>query len=91
MANHHLDSGAIFDQFAESTSNVLPLATGSVPERLYHFTDANGMAGIIRWGKLWSTLITGLNDRSELRYGVDVLRAMLSKAGSRATGRSCRS
>jgi hypothetical protein len=72
----------ILDRFSASAASALEVASGSVPAKLYHFTDAYGMVGIVQRATLWATLATGLNDRSELRYGVEVLRGLLSQASS---------
>lgn len=46
---------------------------GLMPDRLYHYTDANGLEGIIRTGKLWATHRKFLNDSSEIGYGYSIL------------------
>jgi hypothetical protein len=42
------------------------------PPMLYHYTNGDGLKGIIESGKLWFTDIFGLNDPSELRHGLSV-------------------
>jgi hypothetical protein len=40
------------------------------PSALYHFTDAVGLAGIPGEGILRASLVTSLNDSSEVQHGV---------------------
>ncbi len=46
------------------------LVTKSPPETIYHYTNLDGLQGVLKSGKLWLTDIFGQNDTSELRYGV---------------------
>jgi hypothetical protein len=39
-----------------------------LPTAVYHYTDANGLLGIITSGRLWATDYRYLSDSSELRY-----------------------
>ena len=39
----------------------------------WHYTGVIGMLGIIRSGQLWASSVHSLNDKSELRFGWDVL------------------
>lgn len=41
----------------------------AAPSRLYHFTDCDGLIGILKTKTLWASLATSLNDRSEIEYG----------------------
>jgi hypothetical protein len=43
-----------------------------LPPLLYHFTDAAGLAGILGDGILRASLVTSLNDCSEIQHGVDL-------------------
>lgn len=49
----------------------------NVPERLYHFCDANAMASIIQRRTLWASLSTCLNDASEVVYGLNRARSII--------------
>lgn len=40
-----------------------------VPETLWHYTDADGLFGILTKGRLWATDVSHLNDPSEVRHG----------------------
>jgi hypothetical protein len=48
------------------------------PETLYHFSDAAGLAGIVRNRVLWATVASGMNDSSELQYGLRVVHDCLA-------------
>jgi len=39
------------------------------PAQIYHFTDCDGLIGILKTKTLWASLATSLNDRSEMEYG----------------------
>lgn len=47
---------------------------------LYHYTDANGLAGIIKNQKIWFTSMFHLNDPSELKYGLEIAAELLNDA-----------
>lgn len=47
------------------------------PPVLYHFTDAVGLAGILGNRILWASLISALNDCSELQYGLHLAADLL--------------
>ena len=50
------------------TSKILREQAESPPDTLWHYTNAAGLLGILRSGKLWATNTEYLNDASELRY-----------------------
>ena len=41
---------------------------GSVPDRLWHYTDSSGLLGIAKSKALWCTDYRFLNDREEIKY-----------------------
>jgi hypothetical protein len=41
----------------------------AAPDQIYHFTDCDGLIGILKTKTLWASLATSLNDRSEMEYG----------------------
>jgi hypothetical protein len=45
------------------------------PPALYHYTSGNGLIGIIKSGKLWSTQVNCLNDASEYVYAIARLQS----------------
>jgi hypothetical protein len=49
----------------------------SKPRRLYHYTTAEGLLGIIESRTLWATSIHYLNDSSEYRYAFSLARTTL--------------
>lgn len=54
----------------------LPLASGE-PERVYHYTDAGGLYGIVTGKCLWASDVWFMNDAREARYGLDVIEREL--------------
>jgi Protein of unknown function (DUF2971) len=52
------DSAAIFDSF----------------ETLYHYTDLNGLIGIVQNQTLWATNVHFLNDKNEQKYGIELVK-----------------
>lgn len=51
------------------------------PEIIYHYTDDNGLAGILQHGTLWLTDIFSLNDPSELRHGIGIASGLIRELG----------
>lgn len=49
------------------------------PGLLWHYSDAAGMAGIVRTEKLWATDTRFLNDSTELAYGLSLAVESLRK------------
>jgi hypothetical protein len=47
------------------------------PAVVYHYTDAFGLEGILRTGKLWATHFDFLNDTSEFRFAAETLAETL--------------
>jgi hypothetical protein len=43
-----------------------------VPDTVYHYTDDNGLIGILQHGTLWLTDIFSLNDPTELKHGIGI-------------------
>jgi hypothetical protein len=56
--NQANDSDAIFDTF----------------ETLYHYTDLNGLIGIVQNQALWATNVQFLNDKKEQKYGIELVK-----------------
>lgn len=56
-----------------------------LPRRLYHYTSQAGLLGILASRSLWATRIEFLNDSTEFRYAIDLLKealdARISAAG----------
>ncbi|GAB2575479.1 hypothetical protein GCM10027034_02110 [Ramlibacter solisilvae] len=51
----------------------LRLVPASFPDNVYHYTSLEGFMGIVRSRSLWMTEFAYLNDRREVRYGLDML------------------
>lgn len=62
--------------------------SGRPPAILYHFTDANGLVGIVRSQSLWFTRASGLNDASEFVLGMEVSRRVLERLAVAASSGS---
>lgn len=45
----------------------------TLPEHLWHYTDANGLIGILETGKMWATQVTCLNDTLEQLFFGDLV------------------
>jgi hypothetical protein len=49
------------------------------PEFLYHYTSQDGLLGIVKSGTLWSTNIFYMNDSTEFRQPLGMLRERVNK------------
>ncbi len=47
---------------------------------LYHYTTADGLAGIVRSGQIWAHNLGNMGDFTEVRYGASVLRAHIDRS-----------
>lgn len=47
--------------------------------KLYHYTDLNGLKGIVESQSLWATSLLFLNDSEELKHGMQCIRNALPK------------
>jgi len=45
----------------------------SPPRIIYHYTDINGLLGLIVTGEIWATHVSRLNDASEYHHGIKVV------------------
>jgi hypothetical protein len=50
--------------------------------RLYHYTNAAGLIGIIKSQEIWFTEYRHLNDPTELTYGIKIAKQVLATAGA---------
>src|SRR3569833_580581 len=68
-------------QNAQNTEQLLErcIRAPQLPERLFHYTNADGLKGIIRTRTFWFTDIAYLNDSMEFMFGVSCLDKALSK------------
>lgn len=53
----------------------------AVTKPLYHYTDRNGLKGIVNNQQIWLTHYRYLNDTSELSFGMDIAREVLKEVG----------
>jgi len=54
--------------------------------KLYHYTTARGIEGIISKREIWSTDIESMNDTKEIKYGVEVIEEEIKSAKERYEG-----
>jgi hypothetical protein len=45
---------------------------------LFHYTTGEGLIGILESGELWATQVSCLNDSSEIRYALSMLRGFFT-------------
>lgn len=48
------------------------------PNLLFHYTDGNGLLGILEKQKIWASSVYHLNDAKEFRYAVDLITERLA-------------
>ncbi|TXT36351.1 MAG: hypothetical protein FD135_4348, partial [Comamonadaceae bacterium] len=63
----------------------LQLVPASYPDTIYHYTSIEGFLGIVRTRSVWMTDFSYLNDRREVRYGLDLLLEVVNAMHSTAT------
>jgi len=51
----------------------VPLISDSFPDTIYHYTDVNGLIGLISSGCIWAIHVNRLNDLSENKHGFDLV------------------
>lgn len=56
------------------------------PARLYHYTTAEGLQGIVSSRTVWATNAAYVNDSSELTHGYRIVKAWLEAKASGSTG-----
>jgi hypothetical protein len=72
----NLDEFNSYAQF-ELRAAFNPYDIDNLPERLYHYTNADGMLGILSSRKLWATHYSFLNDYNEFEYAKGLIRDTL--------------
>jgi hypothetical protein len=50
------------------------------PKLLYHYTTAQGLLGILKSNVLWASNLLYMNDFSELKYSIELIKSELEKA-----------
>lgn len=56
------------------------IVSESPPKIIYHYTDINGLLGLIASGRIWATHASRLNDSSEYHHGTRVVADCVGKA-----------
>ena len=59
-------------------SSGAPVSTDPIPRQLFHYTDIQGLKGILESNSLWASAAYYLNDLSEIEYGCSLLLGELS-------------
>lgn len=57
----------------------LEFTNAQPPQELFHYTSEENVLNIVRFGNLWATECTYLNDESELQAGINIFREELQK------------
>lgn len=57
----------------------LKLTQKTQPDVVYHYTSLEGFIGIIKSQSIWMTEFSYLNDRREVRYGMDLLIGVIQR------------
>jgi DUF2971 family protein len=58
---------------------------GEPPVKLYHYSDLTGLHSMLKTGKFWCTDVTFTNDKSEVSYGLGLVRESVGKIAQEAT------
>lgn len=66
------------ETFARITS-FLKSKKEPAPDYIYHYTDKNGLYGILQSGNIWLSDIYQMNDPSEMRYGLTPVNDIADK------------
>jgi hypothetical protein len=69
------------DGLVDATGAVLSADVNppNCPQQLFHFSDLQGMVGILESRTLWASLATSLSDQSEVSYGLSRARALIQR------------
>jgi hypothetical protein len=79
MTDVHLTQAEINRYWNFVTSEVKKFLHPPPPSGvLWHYTSGDGLVGIIETGKLWTTQVSCVNDSTELRYGISLVRDALT-------------
>jgi hypothetical protein len=75
MDNYEFESKmSVMDQWAETLRvELVRLITDRPPNIIYHYTDVNGLIGLIDSGCIWATHVSRLNDASENMHGFNLV------------------
>ncbi len=70
------DGGGLVDTLQKTYDRLTSPPT--LPRLIYHFTDADGLIGIIQHRSLRGTLATALNDKSEMKIALEVAKELVA-------------
>ena len=70
--------------FLKLRDEILASLGRALPTEFWHYTDANGLIGILESGKIWATQVSCLNDSLEHKYFGDLV---LEEVRRRLTGK----
>jgi hypothetical protein len=62
-------------EYRQFCADHVPAFARSHSEELWHYTDANGLIGILKTGQIWATQISCLNDTLEQRHFGELIHA----------------
>lgn len=68
------------DDLPEDVQTLVSAVTESGPELIWHYTNADGLLGILKSGAIWATDAAYVNDTAELVYTLDEVRKAVVKA-----------
>lgn len=63
--------------FPQALDSITGSAFAPVSEPLFHYTDSDGLLGIVRDRRLWASEAASLNDRAEVRQGWAAIRSLV--------------
>jgi hypothetical protein len=66
----------------------IPSFARSLPTEIWHYTNAVGLIGILKTGKIWSTQVTCVNDNLEQRYFGDLVHSAVKERRARNTDKT---
>lgn len=65
---------SVMNQWADTVRAELTLLITDRPQdTIYHYTDVNGLIGLIKTGCIWATHVSRLNDSSENKHGFNLV------------------
>lgn len=71
---------SIMNQWADSVrAELANLISKNPPQIVFHYTDINGLLGIIESGCVWATHVSRLNDSSEYLLGIKIVRDFVQR------------
>ena len=74
----HPEDNILYLDFARKIADKIGFAD-DVPDVVWHYTSAAGLIGILHSGSIFATQLACLNDQTELRYAISLLRNALQQ------------